>query len=101
VTKQQTCELCGQKVPDLVLHEVMINGKTYLACEVCWSEHGDPPTNWQAEEAFDAHARAMEQAEADELDAEAAMMGEFSDMMALALTDDLPDELQDVCDYFI
>jgi len=54
-----------------------------------------------AEEAYDRWARTEAEHEADELQAEAAMEQEFADMMALALTDDLPDDLQDICDYFI
>jgi len=92
------CELCGTKNYRGPLREVMINSKAYLACEQCWSEHTTDPT---AEEAYDRWAQTEAQHEADELQAEAAMEQEFADMMALALTDDLPDDLQDICDYFI
>jgi len=46
---------------------------------------------------------AVMESESERLEeqAEAAMEQEFADMMALALTEDLPPDLQEVCEFFI
>ena len=61
----------------------------------------EPTIDPAADEAFDNWAVMESESERLEEQAEATMDQEFADMMALALSEDLPPDLQEVCEFFI